>query len=215
MRDVNQERHVQPCTQIMWTSVILNPVNPVKTSPSHSVNLVNSVNSVKIPLPHEHQTLACSPLQSAPIREADRRAQPPCGTGGTRAAAVAEIIATVRKEGDDALVKYTKKWDGVDMSRGSLCCPRARRKPPPAVRDGHRLRAEKYRGLFQAAQTAQLVAHQSRGRDGRREIRSAGARRHLCAGRHRAAGFHRADDRAAGQGSRRARNRRDHAAAGQ
>ena len=49
----------------------------------------------------------------------NRHAQPDEG----RAAAVAEIIATVRKEGDEALVRYAKQWDKVDLSQGGLLLP--------------------------------------------------------------------------------------------
>ena len=51
----------------------------------------------------------------------------------SRAAAVAEIIATVRKDGDDALLKYAKKWDGVDISRNGLLLPNRTPKPAPPV----------------------------------------------------------------------------------
>ncbi len=60
----------------------------------------------------------------------NRHAEP----SATRIAAVAEIIATVRKEGDEALVKYAKKWDGVDLSRGTLLLPSRTPQPTPAVR---------------------------------------------------------------------------------
>ena len=49
----------------------------------------------------------------------NRHAEP----AANRATLVAEIIANVRREGDDALVKYAKKWDGVDLSRGGLQLP--------------------------------------------------------------------------------------------
>jgi histidinol dehydrogenase len=52
----------------------------------------------------------------------------------SRAAAVAEIIATVRKEGDEALVKYAKKWDGVDLTRAALLLPSRVPQPPQPVR---------------------------------------------------------------------------------
>jgi histidinol dehydrogenase len=51
----------------------------------------------------------------------------------SRAAAVAEIIAAVRKDGDAALVKFAKKWDGVDMARSGLLMPSRTPKPTPAV----------------------------------------------------------------------------------
>ena len=64
------------------------------------------------------------------IAALNRHAEP----AASRTAAVAEIIATVRKEGDDALVKYAKKWDGVDISRGSLLLPSRTPQPAPSVR---------------------------------------------------------------------------------
>jgi histidinol dehydrogenase len=39
----------------------------------------------------------------------------------------------VRKEGDEALIKYAKKFDGVDLSRGSLLLPSRTPKPTPSV----------------------------------------------------------------------------------
>ena len=59
----------------------------------------------------------------------NRHAEP----AATRAAAVAEIIATVRKDGDDALIRYAKKWDGVDLARASLLLPSRTPKPSAAV----------------------------------------------------------------------------------
>jgi histidinol dehydrogenase len=50
-----------------------------------------------------------------------------------RSAAVADIIATVRHDGDDALVRYAKKFDGVEIARGALLLPPRTPKPPPAV----------------------------------------------------------------------------------
>ena len=64
------------------------------------------------------------------IAALNRHAEP----AASRMAAVAEIIATVRKEGDDALVKYAKKWDGIDMSRGGLLLPSRTAQPPQPVR---------------------------------------------------------------------------------
>jgi histidinol dehydrogenase len=61
----------------------------------------------------------------------NRHAEPPA----SRQAAVAEIIAAVRKDGDDALVRYAKKWDGVDLKRGGLTVPSRTPKPAPAVVD--------------------------------------------------------------------------------
>jgi histidinol dehydrogenase len=63
------------------------------------------------------------------IAALNRHAEP----AATRAAAVAEIIAAVRHDGDDALIRYAKKWDGIDMARGSLLLPSRTPKPPPAV----------------------------------------------------------------------------------
>jgi histidinol dehydrogenase len=60
----------------------------------------------------------------------NRHAEP----SATRAAAVAEIIAAVRKEGDDALVKYAKKWDGVDISRNGFLLPSRTPQPSPQIR---------------------------------------------------------------------------------
>jgi histidinol dehydrogenase len=59
----------------------------------------------------------------------NRHAEP----SASRQAAVAEIIAAVRKEGDDALIKFTKKFDGIDMARGGLLLPSRTPKPVPAV----------------------------------------------------------------------------------
>jgi histidinol dehydrogenase len=60
----------------------------------------------------------------------NRNAQP----DPKRAAAVAEIIETVRNEGDEALIKYAKKWDQVDLSRGSLMLPSRLPKPAEPIR---------------------------------------------------------------------------------
>jgi histidinol dehydrogenase len=64
------------------------------------------------------------------IAALNRHAEP----AATRMAAVAEIIATVRKDGDDALVKYAKKFDGFDMSQRGLLLPSRTTPPPPPVR---------------------------------------------------------------------------------
>jgi histidinol dehydrogenase len=64
------------------------------------------------------------------IAALNRHAEP----AATRIAAVAEIIDAVRKDGDDALVKYAKKWDGIDMSRGALLLPSRTPEPPQPVR---------------------------------------------------------------------------------
>ena len=61
----------------------------------------------------------------------NRHAEP----SAARAEAVAEIIATVRKEGDDALVKYSKKFDGVDIPRGGLMLPSRTPKPSSSVQE--------------------------------------------------------------------------------
>ncbi len=50
-----------------------------------------------------------------------------------RAAVVAEVIAAVRKEGDQALVKYAKKWDNIDISPTNLVLPSRMQKPAPPV----------------------------------------------------------------------------------
>jgi len=50
-----------------------------------------------------------------------------------RATAVAEIIEAVREEGDEALVKFAKKFDNVDLSRGGLLLPSRIPKPEPSV----------------------------------------------------------------------------------
>jgi histidinol dehydrogenase len=63
------------------------------------------------------------------IAALNRHAEPPA----TRAAAVAEIIATVRRDGDDALVKYAKKWDNVEIARSSLLLPSRTPKPSQPV----------------------------------------------------------------------------------
>jgi len=63
------------------------------------------------------------------IAALNRHAEP----AASRSTAVAEIIAAVRKEGDDALVKYAKKWDGVDLSHASLLLPSRTPKPPQSV----------------------------------------------------------------------------------
>jgi histidinol dehydrogenase len=60
----------------------------------------------------------------------NRHAEP----AAARSASVAEIIATVRREGDDALIKYAKKWDGVDISRNGLLVPSRTPQPLPPVR---------------------------------------------------------------------------------
>jgi histidinol dehydrogenase len=64
------------------------------------------------------------------ITTLNRHAQP----DPDRAATVAEIIATVRAEGDDALVKYAKKFDRVDLAQGGLLLPSRMPQPPQNVR---------------------------------------------------------------------------------
>jgi len=61
------------------------------------------------------------------IAALNRHAEP----SASRQAAVAEIIGNVRKDGDDALIRYTKKFDGVDLSKGGLVLPS--RGPKPAA----------------------------------------------------------------------------------
>jgi histidinol dehydrogenase len=58
-----------------------------------------------------------------------RHAEP----SASRMAAVAEIIAAVRKDGDEALIRYAKKWDGIDMARRGLLLPSRTPKPPQPV----------------------------------------------------------------------------------
>src|SRR5476649_756341 len=65
------------------------------------------------------------------IAALNRHAEP----AASRQAAVAEIIATVRKEGDAALVKYAKKWDGVDLKPNNLLLPSRTPQPPAPVRE--------------------------------------------------------------------------------
>jgi histidinol dehydrogenase len=69
------------------------------------------------------------PQYARQIAALNRHAEP----SASRQAAVAEIIATVRKDGDDALIRYTKKFDGVDLTRGGLVLPSRVTKPAPAV----------------------------------------------------------------------------------
>ncbi len=64
------------------------------------------------------------------IAALNRHAQHDAG----RAEAVAEIIATVREEGDDALVKYAKKFDHADLSHGRLLLPSRMPQPSQEVR---------------------------------------------------------------------------------
>jgi histidinol dehydrogenase len=63
------------------------------------------------------------------IAALNRHAEP----SASRAEAVAEIIATVRRDGDDALIKYAKKWDGIDLARGGLLLPSRTPKPTQPV----------------------------------------------------------------------------------
>jgi histidinol dehydrogenase len=60
----------------------------------------------------------------------NRHAQPEA----SRTTAVAEIIAAVREEGDDALVKYAKQWDKVDLAPGGLLLPSRTPQVPEPVR---------------------------------------------------------------------------------
>jgi len=64
------------------------------------------------------------------IAALNRYAEP----AASRATAVAEIITTVRKEGDEALIRYAKKWDGADISKNGLLVPSRTPQPPPKVR---------------------------------------------------------------------------------
>ena len=59
----------------------------------------------------------------------NRHAEPAASLSVT----VAEIIATVRREGDSALIKYAKKWDGVDIPKTGLLLPVRKYTPPEAV----------------------------------------------------------------------------------
>lgn len=47
---------------------------------------------------------------------------------------VAEIIDTVRREGDSALIKYAKKWDGIELPKNGLLLPSRTPQPLPEVR---------------------------------------------------------------------------------
>jgi histidinol dehydrogenase len=69
------------------------------------------------------------PQFSKHIAALNRHAEP----AAARSAAVAEVISTVRRDGDDALVKYAKKWDGVEMSRSGLLLPAKTPKPSAEV----------------------------------------------------------------------------------
>jgi len=72
-----------------------------------------------------------SPQFAKQIAALNRHAEPAAGI----AVAVGEIIAAVRREGDAALVKFAKKWDGVDMAKTNLLLPSRTPKPTPAVHD--------------------------------------------------------------------------------
>ena len=69
------------------------------------------------------------PQYARQIAALNRHAEP----SASRQAAVAEIISNVRKDGDDALIRYTKKFDGVDLARGGLVLPTRTPKPAPNV----------------------------------------------------------------------------------
>jgi len=60
----------------------------------------------------------------------NRHAEP----SAARAEVVAGIIAAVRKNGDAAVIDYTKKFDGVELSPLGLLLPSRTPQPPPAVR---------------------------------------------------------------------------------
>jgi histidinol dehydrogenase len=64
------------------------------------------------------------------IAALNRHALPEAG----RAAAVAEIIETVRRDGDDALVRYAKQWDHVNLASGGLLLPARAPQAPEPVR---------------------------------------------------------------------------------
>jgi histidinol dehydrogenase len=49
----------------------------------------------------------------------NRYSQPEAG----RSAAVAEIIEAVRKEGDNALIRYAKEWDKAELTQATLSLP--------------------------------------------------------------------------------------------
>ena len=59
----------------------------------------------------------------------NRHAEP----AASLAVTVAEIISSVRREGDSALIKYAKKWDGVEIPRGGLLLPIRKCAPPEPV----------------------------------------------------------------------------------
>src|ERR1700760_2241595 len=64
------------------------------------------------------------------IAALNRHAEP----SPARADAVAGIIAAVRKEGDEALVKYTKKFDNIDLSKKGFVLPSRKAQPAPDMR---------------------------------------------------------------------------------
>jgi histidinol dehydrogenase len=70
------------------------------------------------------------PNFSKAIARLNRHAQPDPG----RAAAVADIIEAVRQDGDDALVRYAKQWDGVDLAHTGLLLPARLPQVPEPVR---------------------------------------------------------------------------------
>ena len=61
----------------------------------------------------------------------NRHAQPEA----SRAAAVAEIIETVRHDGDAALVRYAKQWDKFDLPPSGLLLPARAPQVPEPVRE--------------------------------------------------------------------------------
>jgi len=63
------------------------------------------------------------------IAALNRHAEP----SASRQATVSEIIAAVRKDGDEALLRYTKKFDGIDLAKGGLLLPSRVTKPSPNV----------------------------------------------------------------------------------
>jgi histidinol dehydrogenase len=83
------------------------------------------------------------PHFSRQIVALNRFAQP----DAARAAAVAEIIETVRKDGDEALVRYAKQWDKVDLSHAGLLLPSRIPRVPEPVRAAVEYALENIRGF--------------------------------------------------------------------
>ncbi len=124
---------------------------------------------------------------------------------------MAEIIATVRKEGDDALIKYAKKWDGVDLSRGSLLLPSRTPQPPPPVRAAVEYALKNVRSFSKLRKPRNWSRQNREGALVGEKIRFRwSVSRIYVPRRHRAARFDRHHDRHTGQGSRCARDRGGH-----